>query len=128
VSLDPNIYYLGGSLYGDGGSVVNPSTGATTAQFFTSSQALQSMVTLDSTLSRAYFYYQDQTTANPLWTMATYNLQTQAIRELTRVSGCTLFPGGVNGKAGRIVRFGTNGLAVTCNEGIEILSGNFVTN
>jgi hypothetical protein len=128
VNIEPDIYYLGGSLYGDGGTVVNAATGATAAQFLTPLSVIEPVITLDSTLNRAYFYYQDQTTPNPLWTFATYNLQTQAIRELTRVSGCTLFPGGVNGKVGRIVRFGSNGLALNCREGIEIIAGIFVTN
>lgn len=44
------------------------------------------------------------------------------------MNGCTLALGGVNGKSGRLVRFSANGLAVNCNEGIEIISGNFVTN
>jgi hypothetical protein len=86
------------------------------------------VVALDDSLNRAYFFYQELTNPAPQWTFATYNLQTQAVREKTRVSGCSLFPGGVNGKIGRLVRFGTNGLAVNCHEGIEIIAGTFVTN
>ena len=86
------------------------------------------MIALDGFLNRAYFYYQEQTNPAPLRTFATYNLSTQAVHQKTRVSGCSLFPGGVIGKVGRIVRFGANGLAVNCHEGIEIIAGIFVTN
>jgi hypothetical protein len=46
---------------------------------------------------------------------------------LPAVNACTLFPGGVTGKGGRLIRVGTSGLAVKRHEGIEIISGVFVT-
>ena len=128
VNISPNIYYLGGSLYGDLGTVVSPSTGTTEAQFLAPQSTLDPVIALDKSLNRAYFYYQEQTNPAPLWTFATYDLATQAVHEKTRISGCTLFPGGVNGKLGRLVRFGSNGLAVNCHEGIAIIAGIFVTN
>jgi hypothetical protein len=127
VGINPDIYYLSGSLYGDDSSVTNASTGAKTAEFLPALTVLEPVIALDDSLNRAYFYYQEQTNPAPLWTFATYNLQTQVVGEKTRVNGCTLFPGGVNGKAGRLIRVGTNGLAVNCHEGIEIISGVFVT-
>lgn len=126
VDLSPNIYYLGSSLYGDLGTVVNPSTGATEASFLPSLSTTEPVIALDGSLNRAYFYYQEQTNPVPLWTFATYNLTTQAILEKARVSSCS--SGGVSGNGGRLVRFGTNGLAVNCREGIEIIAGIFVTN
>jgi hypothetical protein len=128
VGINPDIHYLAGSLYGDDGSVIDASTGARTAQFLAPLSELEPVVALDDSLNRAYFFYQELTNPAPQWTFATYNLQTQAVREKTRVSGCSLFPGGVNGKIGRLVRFGANGLAVNCHEGIEIIAGTFVTN
>jgi len=88
---------------------------------------LESVIAVDGSLDRAYFFYEELLDPSPLWTFATYDLQTQAVHAKTRVSGCSLFPGGVNGKVGRLVRFGANGLAVNCHEGIEIISGTFVT-
>lgn len=128
VAISGNMTYLNGFLYGDDGSVTDPSSGAKVADFLQSGSVLEPVVAVDGTLSRAYFFYQEQLTSAPLWTFATYNLQTQAVLEKTRVNGCTLTLGGVNGKSGRLVRFSANGLAVNCNEGIEIISGNFVTN
>jgi hypothetical protein len=128
VGINPDIYYLADSLYGDDGSVTNASTGAKTAEFLPALTVLEPVIALDDSLNRAYFYYQEQTDPAPLWTFATYNLQTQVVGKKTRVNGCTLFPGGVKGKVGRLIRVGTNGLAVNCHEGIEIISGVFVTN
>jgi hypothetical protein len=128
VGIEPDLYYVSGSLYGDGGSVISPSTGAAVAQFLTPLSVSEPVVALDNPLNRAYFFYQEQTNPSPLWTFATYNLQTQAVREKTRINGCTLSPGGVNGKLGRLVQFGSNGLAVNCHEGIEMIAGIFVTN
>ena len=128
VGIGPNMYYLLGSLYGDDGSVTNAVTGAKTAEFLTPLTVTEPVIALDDSLNHAYFFYQEQTSPMPLWTFATYNLQTQAVHEKTRVTGCSLSPGGVNGKVGRLVRFGTNGLAVNCHEGVEIIAGIFVTN
>ena len=128
VAINPDIYYLAGSIYGDDGSVTNASTGAKTAEFLPALTMLEPVIALDDSLNRAYFYYQELTSPTPLWTFATYNLQTQVVGEKARVNGCTLFPGGVNGKVGRLIRVGSNGLAVNCHEGIEIISGVFVTN
>lgn len=128
VAISGNMTYLNGFLYGDDGSVTDPSSGAKVADFLQSGAVLEPVVAVDGTLNRAYFFYQEQLTPAPLWTFATYNLQTQAVLEKTRVNGYTLALGGVNGKSGRLVRFSANGLAVNCNEGIEIISGNFVTN
>lgn len=129
VAISGNMYYLGGFLYGDDGGVSDPSGGERVAEFLQPLfSVLEPVIAVDGSLNRTYFFYQEQTTPAPLWTFATYNLQTQAVLEKTRVSGCTLEPGGVNGKVGRLIRFGANGLAVDCNEGIEIISGNFVTN
>jgi len=128
VGISPDIYYLGGSLYGDNGAVINASTGTNTAEFLAPGSVIEPVIALDGSLNRAYFFYQEQTSPVPLWTFATYNLQTQAVREKTRVSGCSLSPGGVNNRVGRLVRFGANGLAVNCDEGIEIIAGIFVTN
>ena len=128
VGIGPDMYYLLGSLYGDDGSVTNASTGAKTAEFLAPLTVIEPVIALDDSLNRAYFFYQELTNPAPLWTFATYNLQTQAVREKARVNGCSLSPGGVNGKVGRLVRFGSNGLAVNCHEGIEIIAGIFVTN
>jgi hypothetical protein len=128
VGISGNIYYLNSSLYGDDGTVTNPSSGAKLADFLQPLSVIEPIIALDSSLNRAYFFYQEQTTPAPLWTLASYNLQTLAVREKARISGCSLFPGGVNGKIGRLVRFGANGLAVNCNQGIEIIAGSFVTN
>jgi hypothetical protein len=128
VGIQADLYYLSGSLYGDGGSVINPSTGAAVAQFLTPLSVSEPVIALDNPLNRAFFFYEELTSPSPLWTFATYNLQTQAVREKTRINGCTFFPGGVNGKLGRLVRFGSNGLAVNCHEGIEMIAGIFVTN
>lgn len=128
VGISPDIYYLLGSLYGDDGSVTNASTGAKTAEFRAPLSVIEPVIALDNSLNRGYLFYQEQTNPAPLWTFATYNLQTQAVREKTRVTGCSLLPGGVNGKLGRLVRFGSNGLAANCHEGIEIIAGIFVSN
>ncbi len=127
VSISGDIYYLNAAIYGDDGTVTDPTTGAVLAGFLQPLDALEPVVALDSSLNRAYFFYQEQLSPTPLWTFATYNLETQSVREKTRVSGCSLEPGGVNGKVGRLIRWGSNGLAVNCNEGLEIISGIFVT-
>lgn len=128
VLISGDMYYLSGLLYGDDGSVTDPSSGARVADFLDLLSESEPRVAIDGSLNRAYFFYQEDTVPVPLWTFATYNLQTKAVLEKTRVNGCTLELGGVNGEVGRLIRFGTNGLAVNCNEGIEIISGSFVTN
>jgi hypothetical protein len=109
-------------------AATDPTSGTKVAEFLQPlSAALEPVIALDSALNRAYFFDQEQLSPSPLWTFATFNLQTQTVVEKARVSGCSLQPGGVNGKFGRLVRWGSNGLAVNCDEEIEIISGVFVT-
>jgi hypothetical protein len=127
VMLWPNMYYLNGLVYSDDGSATNPTNGAKVATFLTLSAITAPAITLDSSLNRAYFSYEENLTPVPLWTFAVHDLQSQVVREKTRVNGCTIQLGNVNGKVGRLVRWGTNGLAFNCKEGIKIISGAFVT-
>jgi DNA-binding beta-propeller fold protein YncE len=128
VSIFGNLYYLNGLIYSDDGSVTDPASGAKVGTFVDTSSVGEPLVAVDGSLNRAYFFYQDDTSPELLWTFATYDLQTQKVIAKARVSGCSLIVGGVNGKRGRLVRFGADGLAVACNEGIEVISGRFVTN
>jgi hypothetical protein len=127
VGISGNVYYLNNALYADDGSVTNPSTGAKVADFLQPLSVLQPQIALDGSLNRAYFFYEELLDPAPLWTFATYDLQTLAVHAKTRVSGCSALQSGVSG-AGRLVRFGSNGLAVNCREGIEIIAGAFVSN
>lgn len=120
--------YLNGLLYSGDGSVIDPSTGAVVAQFLDHNSVLGGPIgAVDATVGRAYFFYQEELTPAPLWTFATYDLQKQTVIAKTRVSGCSLGVGGVNGEVGRLVRWGSDGLAVNCQEGLEIISGVFVS-
>jgi hypothetical protein len=127
VAISTDMYYLNSLLYIDDGSVINPSTGARLERFFDPLSVNEPVVAVDSTSSRAYFFYEELLSPAPLWTFAAYDLQKQTVHAKTRVSGCSLEPGGVNGKVGRLVRWGSNGLAVNCNEGLEIINGTFVS-
>ena len=125
------MYFLNGLLYLDDGGVTNPSTGARVAQFFDKSTVTQPAVAVDATLNRAYYFYEEQLSPVPTWTFATYDLQTRAVYAKTRVSACSsltsLTPGGPTKAGGRLVRWGSNGLAANCGDGLEIISGMFVS-
>lgn len=126
VNMWPAMSQLDGRLYSNGGMVVDPQTGNRTATFLGSEVVSLALAAPDSTTGRAYFYYMEELTPVSKWTFATYDLQTQDFIASTRVSGCSLFPGGVNTNIGRLVRWGTDGLAVNCSEGIRIINGRFV--
>jgi len=128
VGISPDFYYLAGSLYGADGGVIDVSTGVKTSEFLPPLTVIQPTIAVDGPLNRAYFFYQEQTSPVPLWTFASYNLQTQAVREKTRVSDCSSPLGSGLNASGRLVRFGANGLAVNCREGVEIITGTFVSN
>jgi hypothetical protein len=127
VSISGNMYYLNSLLYGDDGTVTTPSDGTHVARFFDPLTVLEPVAAVDGTSGLAYFFYEELLSPVPLWMFATYDLQTQAVHAKARVNGCSLIAGGVNGKVGRLVRWGSTGLAVNCNEGLKIISGNFVT-
>jgi hypothetical protein len=103
------------------------SSETTEARFLDPAIVVVPAVAVDGTLSRAYFFYEDLVNPAPMWSLTSYDLQTQGVQAKTRVKGCSLFPGGVNGHVGRLVRWGTNGFAVNCHEGLEIISGEFVS-
>jgi sugar lactone lactonase YvrE len=126
VVMGPAIYQHDGLLYSHGGMVTDPATGTRIAMFSDSSVVSHALIAPDSAAGRMYMYYMEELTPASRWTFGTYDLQTQAFIAGTRVSGCSLFPGGVNLNVGRLVRWGVDGLAVNCMEGIRIINGRFV--
>jgi hypothetical protein len=127
VVMSPAMYQVNGLLYSNNGIVIDPATGTRGPLFLDSSGASPAgLIAPDAATGRAYFYYLETLTPAPLWTFATYNLQAQTFIASSRVNGCSLFPGGVNNTVGRMVRWGIDGLAVNCIEGIKIINGKFV--
>ncbi len=74
VAISGNMYNLNGLLYGDDGGVTNPLSGVRVANFLQPLLYAEPVIALDSSLNRAYFFYEEQTNPAPLWTFATYNL------------------------------------------------------
>ncbi len=116
-----------GFLYSDDGQVVNPATGAVVGSY-----GFSGAMVIDDTLQLAYFFGQTSTQAPQDYTLAAFDLKTFA-----RINSI-LIPG-VLGTPIKLIRWGTNGLAVLTNNsystpdtpipgmGVYLISGTFVT-
>jgi hypothetical protein len=103
-------------LYGDGGSVVVPSTGLTAGTF----QASGLMVP-DSTLNAAFFLGQTQSQVGG----SDFTVESFDLTRFTPVAEITV--PNVIGKPLRLIRWGQNGLAVNTDRGkVYVISGSFV--
>jgi hypothetical protein len=119
-----NLQYANSLLYTSGGQVVNPTTGAPVGTFVT--DTVGGALALDLTGNRAYMIYQDLTANSGGMTLGTFNLSTYATVALARLpQSYSAIPGGIS-SAGRLVRWGSNGLATNTTGGVVILSGAFV--
>jgi hypothetical protein len=102
-----------GRVYGDNGAVLDPATGLPVATFKSSG-----LMVVDSQLNAAYFLEQP---FNGSAVIDAFDL-THFVK-----TGSITIPG-VNGTAGRLVRWGENGLAFNTNDGrILLVGGNFVS-
>jgi hypothetical protein len=102
-----------GLIYGDNGAVLDPATGLPVATFKSSG-----LMVVDSQLNAAYFLEQP---FNGSAIIDAFDL-THFVK-----TGSITIPG-VSGTAGRLVRWGENGLAFNTNDGhIFLVGGNFVS-
>jgi hypothetical protein len=102
-----------GLIYGDNGAVLDPATGLPVATFKSSG-----LMVVDSQLNAAYFLEQP---FNGSAVIDAFDL-THFVK-----TGSITIPG-VSGTAGRLVRWGENGLAFNTNDGhIFLVGGNFVS-
>jgi hypothetical protein len=102
-----------GRIYGDNGAVLDPATGLPVATFKSSG-----LMVVDSQLNAAYFLEQP---FNGSAIIDAFDLT-----HFVKTSSITI--PGVNGTAGRLVRWGENGLAFNTNDGhIFLVGGNFVS-
>jgi hypothetical protein len=102
-----------GRIYGDNGAVLDPATGQPVATFKSSG-----LMVVDSQLNAAYFLEQP---FNGSAIIDAFDL-THFVK-----TGSITIPG-VSGTAGRLVRWGENGLAFNTNDGhIFLVGGNFVS-
>jgi hypothetical protein len=102
-----------GNIYGDNGAVLDPATGLPVATFKSSG-----LMVVDSQLNAAYFLEQP---FNGSAIIDAFDL-THFVK-----TGSITIPG-VNGTAGRLVRWGENGLAFNTSDGhIFLVGGNFVS-
>ncbi len=102
-----------GRLYGENGAVLDPATGLPVATFKSSG-----LMVVDSQLNAAYFLEQP---FNGSAVIDAFDL-THFVK-----TGSITIPG-VNGIAGRLVRWGENGLAFNTHDGhIFLVGGNFVS-
>ncbi|MCU1268383.1 MAG: hypothetical protein JWM21_4701 [Acidobacteria bacterium] len=101
------IRFDNGRVYGTVGQVINPVTGSIVGTF---PGVAGSPFTTDSAVGRAYYLTGSQSAQN-------YSLTLQAFDLNTFLSVGTLTIPGVNGNAGRMVRWGSNGLAFRTDGG-----------
>jgi IPT/TIG domain len=102
-----------GRIYGENGAVLDPATGLPVATFKSSG-----LMVVDSQLNAAYFLEQP---FNGSAIIDAFDL-THFVK-----SGSITIPG-VNGTAGRLVRWGENGLAFNTSDGhIFLVGGNFIS-
>jgi hypothetical protein len=119
--------FANGLLYDVSTRSLNPVTGNVTGQFLYRGNISQPAVTVDASLNRAYIYFEDES-VNPaaLWTLQTFNLQTMTSVALARTAGIVdpLFPSTLY--PGRVIRWGSQGLAINGETGVALISGAFV--
>lgn len=127
IPLDFQIQFNAGLIYADNGVIVDPSSGAIKGNFLTTGTFFQPVFTLDSTLNRAYFFFEDDVSPVPLWTLASFDLTQHSQVSKTRTSGMSLTIGPINRIHNRLIRWGSDGLAINAQEGLKILSGSLVT-
>ena len=127
VLLDSDIQFNGGLIYGNNGVIVDPISGDTKGDFLTIGTFTQSAFALDSTLNRAYFFFDADETPVSLWTLASFDLTQHTKVSEARTSGMSYFEGPISRGHPRLIRWGPNGLAINAQEGLKILSGSFVT-
>jgi hypothetical protein len=117
-----HIHRFGSLIYGDNGQVADPASGSLAGSFVISAPFTpvpSSVMTADTGLGCAYFAYVDFNTG--LLTVQAFSLANYAsLRAIT--------VGAVAGTPTRLVRWGTNGLALLLDSGaVLLLSGTFVT-
>lgn len=122
-----NIHYDPGTgyIYSDGGTVVNPATGAQVGTFAASGIAVP-----DSTLNRVFFVGQVQGQVGT----ASYTLESFDQTKFTPIGSITI--SGVVGTPTALIRWGSSGLAMVTKSGnlggnagpgqLYLLSGTFV--
>ena len=129
ISLGSEFQFNGGLIYGNNLSVIDPSSGATVGSLIADTSNINQVVlALDASLNRAYVFYDDYRNPSPLWTLETFNLQSRASLAMARIDSVSLGLNGLTGTTGRLVRWGTNGLAINANEGLVLINGSIVVN
>jgi hypothetical protein len=136
ISLAPTnfgygLQYDNGLLYDYTTRSLNPSTGTIVGQLLPNMEqdgVLYTWFTADSSLNRGYaFYNNDNAPQGFQLTLQSFNLTTGQPIALTHAINTQSQYGGGTQAAQKIVRWGTNGLALGAPAGIQIISGNFVT-
>ena len=123
-----NMYVVGGLIYDEYGRVVDPLAGAV-GSFFAPDTYLQSSAGFDGTLNVApYFFYEDSSGSQPLWTVQSFNLQQRSAVAKIRLMNISGQTNSIKGSVTRVIRWGVNGLAMNAVEGLQIINGAFVTN
>jgi len=115
-SIGGRSHLVGGLFYGDGGEVFDPVAGIVTGTFVTNGGTyVTTVMTVDVALGRAYFAY-----VEPL--SATLRVQVFDLTHYTLLRTANLGPAA--GAATRIVRFGSDGLAVATSTAPYLFSTN----
>lgn len=104
-----------GYVYADNGPVLNPSTGKAVGTFSTSGVMIP-----DGSIGKAFFSTPLYSSSSPLGTITSYD-----INHFTPINSI-LFPN-VVGTTGRLIRWGTNGLAFNANSTTYTGSSNTTT-
>ncbi len=102
-----------GLIYSDNGQVIDPLTGTTTGQFAGPNESPVFGMVPDSTINRAFFMVNSITS---------YNLT-----DLSMIDSISVTGNGGGGLPNRIIRWGSNGLAINSSEGgVFVMGGSFV--
>ncbi len=121
------LIYANGLLYDSRTRSLDPTTGKVTGSFLPAGSFGTATIAVDTSLNRAYVFFVDHPSNNGEWTIETFNLATMAPISLARTTTIVGMNQTYLRTNERIVRWGTNGLAINGELGLEILSGAFVT-
>jgi len=113
-----DIWYAGGRVYANDGSVLDPSSGALLGAFVGPPQAAPIALVPDVTLGRAYVLYHDPASSHlVLWTFDLASFTRIGLVDLGYDTGTIDM---------HLIRFGTNGLAFADGSAVIILTGTVV--